>query len=75
MNKIGLFWGTVFEYCNPILSVKKFKFIKNKFHKNDMFINDYRYKSNKEIKPILYTNNLINELRREEKLKNELFLN
>ena len=35
MNKIGLFWGTVFEYCNPILSVKKFKFIKNKFHKND----------------------------------------
>jgi len=72
MNKIGLFWGTVFEYCNPILSVKKFKFIKNKFHKNDMFINDYRYKSNKEIKPILYTNNLINELRREEKLKNEL---
>ena len=70
MNKIGLFWGSVFEYCNPILSVKKFKFIKNKFHKNNKYINDYKYKSNKsnkEIKPILYTNNLINELRREEK--------
>ena len=74
MNKIGLFWGTVFEYCNPILSVKKFKFIKNKFHKNDMYLNDYKYKSNKEIKPILYTNNLVNEIRREEKLKNEFFL-
>lgn len=75
MNKIGLFWGSVFEYCNPILSVKKFKFIKNKFHKNNKYINDYKYKSNKsnkEIKPILYTNNLINELRREEKLKREL---
>ena len=71
MNKIGLFWGTVFEYCNPILSVKKFKFIKKKFHKNDMHINDYNYKSNKEKKPILYTNNLVNEIRREEKLKNE----
>jgi len=74
MNKIGLFWGTVFEYCNPILSVKKFKFIKNKFHKNDLYLNDYKYKSNKEIKPILYTNNLVNEMRREEKLKNEFLL-
>jgi len=74
MNKIGLFWGTVFEYCNPILSVKKFKFIKNKFHKNDIYLNDYKYKSNKEIKPILYTNNLVNEMRREEKLKNEFLL-
>lgn len=74
MNKIGLFWGTVFEYCNPILSVKKFKFIKNKFHKNDMYLDDYKYKSNKEIKPILYTNNLVNEMRREEKLKNEFLL-
>ena len=74
MNKIGLFWGTVFEYCNPILSVKKFKFIKNKFHKNDLYLDDYKYKSNKEIKPILYTNNLVNEMRREEKLKNEFLL-
>jgi hypothetical protein len=74
MNKIGLFWGTVFEYCNPILSVKKFKFIKKKFHKNDLYMNDYKYKSNKETKPILYTNNLFNEMRREEKLKNEFLL-
>ena len=74
MNKIGLFWGTVFEYCNPILSVKKFKLIKNKFHKNDLYMNDYKFKSNKEIKPILYTNNLVNEMRREEKLKNEFLL-
>jgi hypothetical protein len=76
MNKIGLFWGTVFEYCNPILSVKKFRLIKNKFHKNDLYMNDYKFKSNKEIKPILYTNNLVNEMRREEKLTKEfLFKN
>ena len=74
MNKIGLFWGTVFEYCNPILSVKKFRLIKNKFHKNDLYMNDYKFKSNKVLNPILYTNNLVNEMRREEKLKNEFLL-
>ena len=39
-----------------------------------IYLNDYKYKSNKEIKPILYTNNLVNEMRREEKLKNEFLL-
>ena len=28
MNQIGLFWGGVFEYCNPLLCVKKFKCVK-----------------------------------------------
>ena len=74
MNKIGLFWGTVFEYCNPILSVKKFKLVKNKFHKNNLYMNDYKFKSNNVINPLLYTNNLVNEMRRKEKLKNEFLL-
>ena len=78
MNKIGLFWGGVFEYCNPLLSAKKFKYAKKKYHingkLNDIYADEYKSKSkmNKEIKPILYTNNIFNNLMRKEKLKKEL---
>ena len=76
MNKIGLFWGTVFEYCNPVLSVKKLKYAKNLFLKNkkietdDIGINEYKHKKNKEIKPILYTNSFVNQLKHSDKFKN-----
>ena len=76
MNKIGLFWGTVFEYCNPVLSVKKLKYAKNLFLKNkkietdDIGINEYKHKKNKQIKPILYTNSFVNQLKHSDKFKN-----
>ena len=80
MNKIGLFWGGVFEYCNPLLSAKKFKYAKKKYHMNrrfhDIYVDEYKSKSkskvNKEIKPLLYTNNIFNNLMRKEKIKKEL---
>ena len=78
MNKIGLFWGGVFEYCNPLLSAKKFKYAKKKYHLSgklhDIYVDEYKYKSkvNKEIKPVLYTNNVFNNLMRKEKKKNEI---
>ena len=84
MNKIGLFWGSVFEYCNPLLSVKKLKFEKkhifnhhkNKILKDDTkYIDEYNYRINKEIKPILYTNTLFRNLRRKERIKNEIIFN
>lgn len=79
MNKIGLFWGGVFEYCNPLLSATKFKFQKQfnhnkyKVKKNEMHIDEYKSKINQEMKPILYTNNLFNKLMRKEKIQNLLF--
>ena len=80
MNKIGLFWGGVFEYCNPLLSAKKFKYAKKKYHLSGklqhIYVDEYKSKSkssmNKEIKPILYTNNVFNNLMRKEKIKKEL---
>ena len=78
MNKIGLFWGGVFEYCNPLLSAKKFKYAKKKYHLNgklnDLYVDEYKSKSkiNKEIKPVLYTNNVFNKLMRKEKKKKEI---
>ena len=81
MNKIGLFWGGVFEYCNPLLSATKFKFAKKlyldqiKSMKKVKYIDEYKSKINKEIKPIpvLYTNNVFNKLMRKERIKNMLF--
>ena len=81
MNKIGLFWGGVFEYCNPLLSATKFKFAKKlyldqiKSMKKVKCIDEYKSKINKEIKPIpvLYTNNVFNKLMRKERIKNMLF--
>jgi hypothetical protein len=81
MNKIGLFWGGVFEYCNPLLSATKFKFAKKLYQnkvksmKKVKLIDEYKSKINKEIKPIpvLYTNNLFNKLMRKERIKNMLF--
>ena len=84
MNKIGLFWGSVFEYCNPLLSVKKLKFAKKhifNLHKNKIlkddnkYIDEYNNRINKEIKPILYTNTLFRNLRRKERIKNEIIFN
>ena len=81
MNKIGMFWGGVFEYCNPLLSATKFKFAKKlcrdqiKSMKKVKYIDEYKSKTNKEIKPIpiLYTNNVFNKLMRKERIKNMLF--
>lgn len=81
MKKIGLFWGSIFEYCNPILSAKKFKYSKKFYQKrknlkkNDMYIEEYKSKTNKEIKPILYTHNLYNTLMRNQKNKKSLSIN
>ena len=80
MNKIGLFWGSVFEYCNPLLSVKKLEFAKKHNNKkiflkeDDRYIDEYNSKINKDIdiKPILYTNTLFSKLRRKERIKNEM---
>ena len=78
MNKIGLFWGGVFEYCNPLLSAKKFKYAKKKYNLtgklHEIYVDEYNSNSkvNKEIKPVLYTNSLFNNLMRKEKLKREL---
>ena len=77
MNKIGLFWGTVFEYCNPLISSEKFK-LENSFKQkkleesDDTYINEYKSKNRKEIKPILYTNSLFSQLKRKEKIKNDI---
>lgn len=81
MNKIGLFWGGVFEYCNPLISTKKFKFAKIQNHRkrvisdNDIYIDEYNSKTNKEIKQVLYTNTLFNKLMRNEKIKKDLLFN
>jgi hypothetical protein len=78
MNKIGLFWGSVFEYCNPLLSATKFRFarkfnLKEKNIRNDdIYVNEYKSKINKDIKPILYTNSLISQIKHNEKIKREL---
>lgn len=77
MNKIGSFWGGIFEYCNPLLSVKKLRYEKNIYHKNkikdeDKYIEEYNSKINKVSKPILYTNELFCKLMRKEKIKNEI---
>lgn len=81
LNKIGLFWGSVFEYCNPLISVKKYRCIKNQFQRkknieiDDPYIDDYKNKMNYKMKPILYTNNLFNRIRRREKISEILFKN
>lgn len=78
MNKIGLFWGSVFEYCNPLLSVTKFKFARKLNQKekmlkdDDIYVNEYKSKINKDSKPILYTNSLFSKLKHKEKVKREL---
>ena len=81
LNKIGLFWGSVFEYCNPLITVKKYKCIKDQLQKNknidfnDPYIENYKNKMYNKIKPILYTNNLVNRIRRREKISEILFKN
>ena len=77
LNKIGLFWGSVFEYCNPLLSTTKFKcarkhILKKKILNDDIYVNEYKSKNNKEIKPILYTNSLFSKIKHKEKVKREL---
>ena len=78
MNKIGLFWGSVFEYCNPLLSGTKFKFARKLNQKekmlkdDDINVNEYKSKINKDSKPILYTNSLFSKLKHKEKIKKEL---
>ena len=80
MNQVGLFWGGVFEYCNPLICVKKFKYVKENLFRerllkaklNNYIINDdeldyYNLKKIKIQKPILYTNNLRDEIRHPEK--------
>ena len=82
MNQVGLFWGGVFEYCNPLLCVKKFKCVKENLFKqrllkaklNNTIIDDdeleyYNLKKKKIQRPRLYTNNLISEIRHPEKNK------
>ncbi len=77
MNKIGLFWGSVFEYCNPLLSATKFRCarkynLKDKNIKNDdIYVNEYKSKI-KELKPILYTNSLFSKIKHNEKVKRDL---
>jgi hypothetical protein len=34
MKKIGGFWGGVVDYCNPVLSIKRFQYLKTKLNKN-----------------------------------------
>ncbi len=81
LNKIGLFWGSVFEYCNPLITVKKYRCIKDQLKKNkdidmdDPYVDNYKNKMNYKMKPILYTNNLVNRIRRREKISEILFKN
>ena len=39
---------------------------------DDTYINEYKSKNRKEIKPILYTNSLFSQLKRKEKIKNDI---
>ena len=79
LNKIGLFWGSVFEYCNPLITVEKYRCIKDQLKKyrnidmDDPYVENYKNKLNNKMKPILYTHNLVNRLRRREKLNEILF--
>ena len=34
MNKIGDFWGGIVDYCNPVFTIKKYGYLKNKLNKN-----------------------------------------
>ena len=75
INKIKLFWGGVFEYCNPIIRLKKYNYdkknlfrqrlFKEKQNINNDFENNLIVKKNK--KPNLYTYNFIEKLRTIEK--------
>jgi hypothetical protein len=81
LNKIGLFWGSVFEYCNPLITVKKYKCIKDQLKNNknidtdETYAENYKNKMNNKMKPILYTHNLVNRIRRREKISEILFKN
>ena len=74
LNKIGVFWGSVFEYCNPLITTQKYRCIKNKQLFDDIYNDDYKQKINNQNKPILFTHNLINKLRHKEKIQNEILL-
>ena len=34
MNQIGNFWGGIVDYCNPVFSMKRFGYLKQKLNKN-----------------------------------------
>ena len=57
MEKIGVFWKNVFDYCNPKIYSEKFRY-KNKYRKNSFISEDSIEIINKDKMPNqkLYTN-------------------
>ena len=64
MNKIGIFWGGIFEYCNPILFAKKFKLAKllSNNESNQLTEEAKSHKGKILCKAKLYTNTLCNKI-------------
>ena len=84
MNKIGLFWGGVFEYCNPVICIKKFKYDKKNLFRQRLLkgrqnisIDLENNSGEKQArKPNLYTYNFIEKLRTiEKKIKSNKYNN
>ena len=74
MSEVGLFWGGVFGYCNPILNKFKYDDTKNLFRQRLLRVKqnisvDFENNSTekKSKKPNLYTYNFIEKLRNIEK--------
>ena len=63
MNKIGDFWGSIVNYCNPVFTIKKFGYIKKKLNKDKLKIKKI---SNDEKK-----NNLLNLSGNKKNIKSE----
>ena len=62
MNKIGDFWGGILNYCNPIFTIKRYKYITDELRK-------YKDKNNNN------NNNdygVVNELKKKDKNISEL---
>ena len=67
MNKIGDFWGSIVNYCNPVFTIKKFGYIKKKLNKDKLKKDNIKInkKFNDEI------NNIINLSGNKKNIKND----
>ena len=65
MNKIGDFWGGILNYCNPIFTIKRYKYITDELKKKKAMNNVNKNNNNDNgIVNELMKNNNISELKK-----------
>ena len=62
IEKVGIFWKNVFEYCGAFIFAEKFRKLRKPIRKDDDSYNINRRKINKTPKKIIYTSLICNKI-------------